>query len=191
MHNMLWLFVDDRNPGDQVGGHQVHAAEMSSSPTLVDLDPRAEDHCYHLQRVHNQHKESLNLEWYCGALVLVKVLKETDGEVTDGTHAEDKGTDPDKSRCVTGVIEDRSTWAGETKQEVEEEDDWAETKIDLDVLHHSFRVVVVGVKHSFGNKEAGSQGDDEDGEKKEAVEDGEGAHLRKGRSNKEFIPCSL
>ena len=101
----------------------MHAAEMSSSPTLVDLDPRAEDHCYHLQHAHHQHQESHNLDLDFGAVVVVEVLNETNGEVTDGTHAEDKGTDPDKSRCVTGVIEDRSTWAGETKQEVEEEDD--------------------------------------------------------------------
>ena len=39
MHNVLRLFVDGHNPGDEVGRDQVHAAQVRSAPALVDLDP--------------------------------------------------------------------------------------------------------------------------------------------------------
>ena len=64
------------------------------------------------------------------------LLSTSSGEVGDGTHAKDKSADPDKSQRVTSVIEGGSARLGETKEEVEEEDDGAKSEVDLDVAEH-------------------------------------------------------
>ena len=65
MHNVLRLFVNGHNPGDEVSCDEVHAAEVRSAPALVELDPGAEDHRRHLQHGHRQAQESAQLEGCC------------------------------------------------------------------------------------------------------------------------------
>ena len=77
---------------------------------------------------------------------------------------------------MTGVVEGRSSWPSEPKKEVEEEEDRDGSQVNLDVFKNPMGVVVVRVKHLFRNDEVCGQGNQEDGEEKEAVEDGQCGH---------------
>ena len=179
VHHVLWLFVDGEDPGDQVGGDQVHATEVRDAPAFVDLDPRAQDHRHHLQDREDQAEEAAQLQFKRRmALRFADVLNDSKGEVGHGAHPKDEPANPDKGRCVPGSVEGRLTRPGETKEKVEEEDDGNGSHVDLEVLQHGFCVIFVGMQLVSGNDESGAQGDEEDGKKEEAVEHREGGHHR-------------
>ena len=93
---MLRLFVDSPAPGDQVHGHQVHAAKVRSAPASVNLDTGAQDHCHHLEHCHCQAQQSRQLHSIWRAVGFVNVLDEAEDEVGEGADAKDQSTNPDK-----------------------------------------------------------------------------------------------